>query len=149
MGDQLDVDAMLRRFRERAEAVKGRPLPPVAGADRQRFVEQAQLDFQDFAIVADADWSFDDGVSRSPSTCGPLGGGLGPSSAFVVPSVVSRTGRPSHGSSTIDASTAGITAVGEGARARRASSAVDDARSSGRCRGRTPPPSTRSTALPS
>ena len=53
---------MLARFRERAEAVKGRPLPPVAGADRQRFVEQAQLDFQDFAIVADADWSFDNGV---------------------------------------------------------------------------------------
>jgi hypothetical protein len=60
--DQLDVDAMLARFRERAAAVKDRPLPPVAGADRQRFVEQAQLDFQDFAIVADADWAFDDGV---------------------------------------------------------------------------------------
>ncbi len=60
--DRLDVDAMLARFRERAAAVKDRPLPPVAGADRQRFVEQAQLDFQDFAIVADADWSFDDGV---------------------------------------------------------------------------------------
>ena len=60
--DQLDVDAMLARFRERAAAVKDRPLPPVAGADRQRFVEQAQLDFQDFAIVADAAWTFDDGV---------------------------------------------------------------------------------------
>jgi hypothetical protein len=60
--DQLDVDAMLARFRERADAVKDRALPPVAGADRQRFVEQAQLDFQDFAIVADADWSFVDGI---------------------------------------------------------------------------------------
>jgi hypothetical protein len=60
--DQLDVDAMLARFRERAEAVKDRPLPPVAGPDRQRFVEQAQLDFQDFAIVADAEWSFVDGI---------------------------------------------------------------------------------------
>ena len=60
--DELDVDAMLARFRDRAEAVKDRPLPPVAGADRQRFVEQAQLDFQDFAIVADAEWSFVDGV---------------------------------------------------------------------------------------
>lgn len=58
----LDVDAMLARFRERADAVKDRPLPPVAGAERQRFVEQAELDFQDFAIVADADWTFDDGV---------------------------------------------------------------------------------------
>jgi hypothetical protein len=60
--DQLDVEAMLARFRERAAAVKDRPMPPVAGPDRQRFMEQAQLDYQDFAIVADADWSFDDGV---------------------------------------------------------------------------------------
>jgi hypothetical protein len=42
--------------------VKDRPLPPVAGPERQRFVEQAQLDFQDFAIVADATWTFEDGV---------------------------------------------------------------------------------------
>jgi hypothetical protein len=37
-------------------------LPPVAGADRQRFIDQAQLDFQDFAIVGDAQWTFADGV---------------------------------------------------------------------------------------
>lgn len=61
-GEQLDVDAMLARFRERAAAVKDRPLPPVAGTERQRFIEQAELDFQDFAIVGDATWSFDDGV---------------------------------------------------------------------------------------
>ena len=60
--DDLDVDAMLSRFRERAEAVKKRPLPPVAGAERQRFIEQAELDFQDFAIIADAAWTFDDGI---------------------------------------------------------------------------------------
>ena len=39
-----------------------RPLPPVAGPERQRFIEQAQLDFQDFAIVGDATWDFVDGV---------------------------------------------------------------------------------------
>ena len=60
--DQLDVDAMLARFRDRAEAVKRRPLPPVAGADRLQFVDQAQRDFQDFAMLGDATWSFDDGV---------------------------------------------------------------------------------------
>jgi hypothetical protein len=53
---------MLQRFRDRAAAVKDRPLPPVAGPERQRFIEQAQLDFQDFAIVADATWTFEDGV---------------------------------------------------------------------------------------
>ena len=62
--DQLDIDAMLERFRERAAAVKDRPLPPVAGAERQRFVEQAELDFQDYAIVGDASWTFDDGILR-------------------------------------------------------------------------------------
>ncbi|HEX4493036.1 MAG TPA: hypothetical protein VH914_17655 [Acidimicrobiia bacterium] len=62
MADELDVDAMLTRFRDRAEAVRNRPLPPVAGPDRQRFVDQAQTDYQDFAIVGDASWSFDDGV---------------------------------------------------------------------------------------
>ncbi|MEY3361379.1 MAG: hypothetical protein RL531_1098 [Actinomycetota bacterium] len=60
--DSLDVDAMLARFRERAAAVRERPLPPVAGPDRERFVRQAQLDFQDFAIVGDATWEFVDGV---------------------------------------------------------------------------------------
>ncbi|MDZ4827315.1 MAG: hypothetical protein SGJ13_12765 [Actinomycetota bacterium] len=62
MSDELDVDAMLARFRARADAVKDRPLPPVAGAERQRFVERAQLDFQDYAIVADATWDFADGI---------------------------------------------------------------------------------------
>ena len=50
----LDVDEMLARFRERAAAVKHRPLPPVAGEERQHFIAQAQVDFQDFAIIGDA-----------------------------------------------------------------------------------------------
>jgi hypothetical protein len=61
MADQLDVDAMIARFRERAAAVRDRPLPPVAGADRQRFVDQAQRDFQDFAIIGDAVGTVEDG----------------------------------------------------------------------------------------
>ena len=60
--DELDVDAMLERYRARAAAVQNRPLPPVAGEERMRFIEQAQLDFQDFAIVADATWTFVDGI---------------------------------------------------------------------------------------
>ena len=55
MAEELDVDAMIQRFRERAQAVKNRPLPPIAGEERAAFVRQAQLDFQDFAIVGDAD----------------------------------------------------------------------------------------------
>jgi hypothetical protein len=62
VADQLDVEAMLQRFRERAAAVKDRPLPPVAGEERQRFMEQAELDFQDYAIVGDATWEFEGGI---------------------------------------------------------------------------------------
>ena len=58
----FDVDAMLERFRERAKAVKQRPLPPVAGEERQQFIAQAQIDFQDFAIVGDATGTIEDGV---------------------------------------------------------------------------------------
>lgn len=62
MADPFDVDAMIRRFKDRAEAVRKRPLPPVAGEERSRFIEQAQVDFQDFAIVGDATASVEDGV---------------------------------------------------------------------------------------
>jgi len=62
VADELDVDAMIERFRERAAAVRDRPLPPVAGAERQKFVEQAQRDFQDFAIIGDASWDYTDGL---------------------------------------------------------------------------------------
>jgi hypothetical protein len=62
MADSFDIDAMIQRFRERAAAVKSRPLPPVAGAERQRFIEQAQTDFMDFAIVGDAVATLEDGI---------------------------------------------------------------------------------------
>lgn len=64
----FDVDAMIERFRERAEAVRDRPLPPVAGAERQKFITQAQTDYTDFSLVAGASWLVEDGqlVLRIP-----------------------------------------------------------------------------------
>lgn len=62
MSDGLDIDAMLERFRERAEAVKRRNLPPVGGDERAMFVKQAQIDYQDFAMLGDAAATLDDGV---------------------------------------------------------------------------------------
>ena len=62
MAESLDVEAMLQRFRDRAHAVRNRPLPPVAGEERTRFIEQAQIDFQDFAIIGDATGTIEDGV---------------------------------------------------------------------------------------
>jgi hypothetical protein len=61
MEDGFDVDAMIQRFRERAHAVKSRPLPPVAGDERTRFIEQAQVDYQDFAVISDARGQIEDG----------------------------------------------------------------------------------------
>lgn len=58
----LDTDAMIDRFRDRAAAVKKRPLPPVAGEERQQFLQQAKFDFQDFALIADADATIEDGI---------------------------------------------------------------------------------------
>jgi len=62
MADSLDIDAMLARFRDRAAAVRKRNLPPVGGEERTRLVEQAQTDFQDFAIIGDATGTLEDGI---------------------------------------------------------------------------------------
>jgi hypothetical protein len=62
MSEELDVDAMLERYRERAAAVRDRPLPPVAGPERAKFIAQAELDYQDYAMLGDASWEFVDGV---------------------------------------------------------------------------------------
>ena len=65
---QFDVDAMLQRFRARAEAVRQRGLPPVAGEGRKAFVEQAERDYTDYSLVSSAAWSLEDGhlVLRIP-----------------------------------------------------------------------------------
>ena len=62
MADELDVEAMVQRFRDRAAAVRNRPLPPIAGEERTAFIRQAQVDFQDFAIIGDASAAIEDGV---------------------------------------------------------------------------------------
>ncbi|HEC11301.1 MAG TPA: hypothetical protein ENI86_17320 [Acidimicrobiales bacterium] len=62
MSDEFDAQAMIERFRDRAKAVKNRPLPPVGGDERRLFIEAAQRDYMDFAIVGDAEASIEDGV---------------------------------------------------------------------------------------
>jgi hypothetical protein len=53
---------MLERFRARARAVRQRGLPPVEGAERKRFLDQARIDFQDYAIIGDAVGQLDGGI---------------------------------------------------------------------------------------
>ena len=62
VADDFDPQEMVARFRARAEAVRNRGLPPIEGADRQRFIEQAQTDFMDYAMLGDAQASIEDGV---------------------------------------------------------------------------------------
>ena len=62
MADQFDPQAMVERFRSRADAVRSRGLPPVEGPDRERFKQQAQADFMDFAMIGDAEASLEQGV---------------------------------------------------------------------------------------
>jgi hypothetical protein len=61
MADDFDVDAMTERFRNRAHAVRSRALPPIAGEERTKFIEQAKVDFRDFAIIGDATGTIEDG----------------------------------------------------------------------------------------
>ncbi len=62
MAEELDVEAMLARFKARAQAVRQRGIPPVEGPERKRFVDQARIDFQDYAIIGDAVGHIEDGV---------------------------------------------------------------------------------------
>jgi len=60
--DTLDTAAMVRRFKERADGVRKRNMPPIAGAERVVFIKQAQLDYQDFLLLADSEISLDGGI---------------------------------------------------------------------------------------
>jgi hypothetical protein len=62
MAADLDVDAMISRFRARARAVRQRPVPPVEGPERKRFADQARIDFMDYAMIGDAEARLVDGV---------------------------------------------------------------------------------------
>lgn len=59
---EFNPDDMIVRFRERAQAVRKRPLPPVAGEERQHFIKQAETDYRDFAIIGDATATLEDGI---------------------------------------------------------------------------------------
>ncbi len=74
MPDQFDPHAMVERFRTRADAVRSRGLPPVEGPDRERFKQQARSDFMDFAMLADAAATIEDGILTLRIDLRPPGG---------------------------------------------------------------------------
>lgn len=62
MAEELDIDAMIERFKARAKAVRQRGIPPLEGPERKRFMDQARIDFQDYAIIGDARGRIEDGI---------------------------------------------------------------------------------------
>lgn len=64
MSTAFDPNEMIQRFRDRADAVKRRGLPPVEGPERLRFIEAAKIDFQDYAMLGDATATLEDGILR-------------------------------------------------------------------------------------
>jgi hypothetical protein len=62
VADDLDIDAMIDRFRARARAVRQRGLPPLEGQERKRFMDQARIDYMDYAMIGDARAHLEDGV---------------------------------------------------------------------------------------
>ena len=62
MADGFNPQEMIDRFRERAEAVKKRNLPAVGGEQRRLFIEQAERDFMDFSVIADATATLENGI---------------------------------------------------------------------------------------
>lgn len=62
MAEDFDAAAMIQRFQERAQAVKTRGIPPVEGPERKRFIERAQIDFMDYAMLGDAQATLEDGI---------------------------------------------------------------------------------------
>ena len=62
MADGFNPQEMIDRFRERAEAVKKRNLPAVGGEERRLFIEQAERDFMDFSVIADATANLENGI---------------------------------------------------------------------------------------
>ncbi len=75
MNEPFDPNEMVLRFRERAEAVKRRGVPPVEGPERQLFLEAARLDFQDYAMLGDAVATLEDGILRLEIDLRPQSGG--------------------------------------------------------------------------
>ena len=57
---QLDVDEFLKRFRDRAEAVRERGIPPLEGEARRSFIQARELDYMDYTLVGSATWAVED-----------------------------------------------------------------------------------------
>ena len=56
----FNIEEFQIRFKERAEAVKNRPMPPIGGDVRLAFIKQAEKDYQDYMIISDSEYEITD-----------------------------------------------------------------------------------------
>jgi|TARA_A200000113_G_scaffold103184_1_gene92579 hypothetical protein len=56
----FNIEEFQIRFKERAEAVKNRPMPPIGGDERLAFINQAEKDYQDYMIISDSEYEITD-----------------------------------------------------------------------------------------
>ena len=56
----FNVEEFINRFKDRANAVKDRPMPPIGGDERMQFMKQAELDYQDYMIISDSEFEITD-----------------------------------------------------------------------------------------
>jgi hypothetical protein len=61
-GQQAWCEQLVERFRQRADAVKKRPMPPLEGSSRQQWIEETRQAYMDYAIIADAIASLENGI---------------------------------------------------------------------------------------
>ena len=52
----FNINEFQKRFEERADAVKNRPMPPIGGDERLAFKKQAEKDYQDYMIISDSEF---------------------------------------------------------------------------------------------
>lgn len=57
---QLNIDEFLARFRDRAEAVRERGIPPLEGEARRTWIESAEKDYLDYSLIGRAEWELDE-----------------------------------------------------------------------------------------
>ena len=55
------------RFKERAEAVKNRSVPPVGGDERLAFIKQAEEDYQDYMLISESEFEILDDYAHHPT----------------------------------------------------------------------------------
>ena len=69
---EFDVDAFVKRFRDRADAVKERGIPPIEGEARRSYIAAAQQDYTDYSLIAAASWEVVDDslILRIPLAAG-------------------------------------------------------------------------------